>query len=285
MVSCPLPRFPDLWPLIPGSSSPLSRVKSLVLWVPTWQLDFCDFWDPLQATGSLSSCLTLPLELPPPCSSPLPPRTGSVVIPLAHIVLSALSLCLDWSTIPALSSQCPVNKLQLSAHLHLGPISCRPLTSCIVMDCQWFCDVSCWCLSPAEEVLEGSPYRKACSTDLHRLQHARVTQLIQNHICIKLISVLEEDRRRCPSALSPILHQTEWTKTQYSRVVLLHHYKLTWNIVHNNTSDFWRFSIGSIYYSFLISTFWWCILWASCFKENWVTFYLMPLCIMHYKRV
>ncbi len=29
---------------------------------------------------------------------------------------------------PAVSSQCPVNKLQLSAHLHLGPISCRSLT-------------------------------------------------------------------------------------------------------------------------------------------------------------
>ncbi len=48
---------------------------------------------------SLLSCLSLPLELPPPCSSPLPPRTGSVVIPLAHIVLSALPLCLDWFTI------------------------------------------------------------------------------------------------------------------------------------------------------------------------------------------
>ncbi len=98
-LSCPLPRFPGLWPLLPGSSSPLSQVKFLVLWVPTWQLDFCDFWDPLHATGSLLSCLSLPLELPPPCSSPLPPRTGSVVIPLAHIVLSALPLCLDWFTI------------------------------------------------------------------------------------------------------------------------------------------------------------------------------------------
>jgi len=95
-LSCPLPRFPGL---LPGSSSPLSLVKFLVLWVPTWQLDFCDFWDPLHATGSLLSCLSLPLELPPPCSSPLPPRTGSVVIPLAHIVLSALPLCLDWFTI------------------------------------------------------------------------------------------------------------------------------------------------------------------------------------------
>ncbi len=32
------------------------------------------------------------------------------------------------STLPAVSSQCPVNKLQLSIHLHLGPISCRSLT-------------------------------------------------------------------------------------------------------------------------------------------------------------
>ncbi len=32
------------------------------------------------------------------------------------------------STLPAVSSQCPVNKLQLSVHLHLGPISCRSLT-------------------------------------------------------------------------------------------------------------------------------------------------------------
>ncbi len=69
MVSSPLPRFPGLWPLLPGSISPLSRVKSLVLWVHTWQLDWCDFWDSLRATGSLSSCLTLPLELPPPCTS------------------------------------------------------------------------------------------------------------------------------------------------------------------------------------------------------------------------
>lgn len=30
-------------------------------------------------------------------------------------------------------------------------------------------------VSPAEEVLEGSPYRKSCSTDLHCLQHSRVT--------------------------------------------------------------------------------------------------------------
>lgn len=48
-------------------------------------------------------------------------------------------------------------------------------SSCILMGCQWFCDVSWRCISPAEEVLEGSPYRKACSTDLHRLQHSRVT--------------------------------------------------------------------------------------------------------------
>ncbi len=87
IVFCPLPRFPGLWPLLPGSSSPLSRVKSLVLRVPTWRLDWCDFWDSFQATGSLSSCLTLPLELPPPCSSPLPPRTGSVVISPARIVV------------------------------------------------------------------------------------------------------------------------------------------------------------------------------------------------------
>ncbi len=129
-LSCPLPIFPGLWPLLPGSSSPLSRVKSLVLWVPTWQLDWCDFWDSLQATGSLSSCLSLPLELPPPCSNLLPPWTVSVVIPLAHIVLSAMPLCLDWFTItlPAVSSPCPVNKPQLSAHLHLCPISCRSLT-------------------------------------------------------------------------------------------------------------------------------------------------------------
>ncbi len=32
------------------------------------------------------------------------------------------------STLPAVFSQCPVNKLQLSVHLHLGPISCRSLT-------------------------------------------------------------------------------------------------------------------------------------------------------------
>ncbi len=81
VLSCPLPRFPGLWLLIPGSSSPLSRVKSLVLWVSTWRLDWCDFWDPLQATGSRSSYLALPLELM--CSSPLPSRTGSVVIPPA----------------------------------------------------------------------------------------------------------------------------------------------------------------------------------------------------------
>ncbi len=92
----PLPRFPGLWPLLPGSRPPLPRVKSLVLRVPTWRLDWCDFWDSLQAT--LSSCLALPLELPPPCLSPLPSQTDSVVIPPARSVLSALPLCLDWFT-------------------------------------------------------------------------------------------------------------------------------------------------------------------------------------------
>ncbi len=129
-LSCPLPRFSGLWPLLPGSSSPLSLVKFLVLWVPTWQLDFCDFWDPLHATGSLLSCLSLPLELPPPCSSSLPPRTGSVVLSLL-CCLPCPSVWTDsLSTLPAISSQCPVNKLQLSAHLHLGPISCWSLTFC-----------------------------------------------------------------------------------------------------------------------------------------------------------
>ncbi len=33
-LSCPLPRFPGLWQLLSGSSSPLSQVKFLVLWVP-----------------------------------------------------------------------------------------------------------------------------------------------------------------------------------------------------------------------------------------------------------
>ncbi len=99
LLSCfvlPLPRFPGLWPLLPGSSSPLSRVKSLVLWVPTWQLDWCDFWDPLHATGSLSSCLTLPLELPPVLESA---TTSDRLSGHPHIVLSALPLCLDWFTI------------------------------------------------------------------------------------------------------------------------------------------------------------------------------------------
>ncbi len=105
-LSCSLPIFPSL---LPGNSSPLSQVKFLVLWVLTWRLDWCNFWDSLQATESLSSCLTLPLDLPPPRSSPLPPLTGSMVIPPARIVLSALPLCLDLLT-PHSPCCCLVNK-------------------------------------------------------------------------------------------------------------------------------------------------------------------------------
>lgn len=44
------------------------------------------------------------------------------------------------------------------------------------------------CLSkplPAQEVFESASDGKPCTPDLHRLQHARVTQLIQNHIRVE----------------------------------------------------------------------------------------------------
>ncbi len=142
VLPCPAlyPDSPASDPLLPGSSSPLSRVKSLVLWVPTWRLDWCVFWDSLQATGSLWSCLSLPLELPPPCSSPLPPRTGSVVIPPAHIVLSALPLWLDWFTSsPSLLFLVNVLSINYICPLIciLSPISCRSLTVCLLLICSW----------------------------------------------------------------------------------------------------------------------------------------------------
>jgi len=129
IVFCPVLPFTQIpWPLTATTWKQLSTLTSQVSGSVSPYLAA----RLLRSTSwSLLSCLSLPLELPPPCSSPLPPRTGSVVIPLAHIVLSALPLCLDWFTItlPAVSSQSPVNKLQLSAPLHLGPISCRSLTA------------------------------------------------------------------------------------------------------------------------------------------------------------
>ncbi len=107
-LSCPLPRFPGLWPLLPGSSSPLSQVKFLVLWVPTWQLDF---WDPLHgpccpAYPFLWSCL-----LRAPVRYYLGQAQWSSLLP----ILCCLPCPSVWtdslSTLPAVSSQCPVNKL------------------------------------------------------------------------------------------------------------------------------------------------------------------------------
>ncbi len=127
-LSCPLPRFPGLWPLLPGSSSPLSQVKFLVLWVPTWQLDFCDFWDPLHGPCCPAYLFLWSCRLRAPVRYHLGQAQWSSLLP----ILCCLPCPSVWtdslSTLPAVSSQCPVNKLRLSAHLHLGPISCRSLT-------------------------------------------------------------------------------------------------------------------------------------------------------------
>ncbi len=126
-LSCPLPRFPGLWPLLPGSSSPLSQVKFLVLWVPTWQLDF---WDPLHGPCCPAYPFLWSCRLHAPVRYHLGHAQWSSLLP----ILCCLPCPSVWtdslSTLPAVSSQCPVNKLQLSAHLHLGPISCRSLTAC-----------------------------------------------------------------------------------------------------------------------------------------------------------
>ncbi len=93
ILFCPvLPFTQILWPLTATTWKQLSTLTSQVSGSVSPYLAA----RLLRSTSwSLLSCLSLPLELPPLCSSPLPPRTGSVVIPLAHIVLSALPLCLD----------------------------------------------------------------------------------------------------------------------------------------------------------------------------------------------
>ncbi len=93
IVFCPVLPFTQIpWPLTATTWKQLSTLTSQVSGSVSPYLAA----RLLRSTSwSLLSCLSLPLELPPPCSSPLSPRTGSVVIPLAHIVLSALPLCLD----------------------------------------------------------------------------------------------------------------------------------------------------------------------------------------------
>ncbi len=100
IVFCPVLPFTQIpWPLTATTWKQLSTLTSQVSGSVSPYLA-ARLLRLLRSTSwSLLSCLSLPLELPPPCSSPLPPRTGSVVIPLAHIVLSALPLCLDWFTI------------------------------------------------------------------------------------------------------------------------------------------------------------------------------------------
>lgn len=44
---------------------------------------------------------------------------------------------------------------------------------------------------PAVEVLKGSADRESSPADLHGLQHPRVPQLIQNHIGVKVVGVLD----------------------------------------------------------------------------------------------
>ncbi len=93
IVFCPVLPFTQIpWPLTATTWKQLSTLTSQVSGSVSPYLAA----RLVRSTSwSLLSCLSLPLELPPLCSSPLPPRTGSVVIPLAHIVLSALPLCLD----------------------------------------------------------------------------------------------------------------------------------------------------------------------------------------------
>ncbi len=76
---------------------------------------------------ALSSCLTNPLELPPLRSSPLGlsghlscPHCVVCPAPLFGLIHSSLYLLFQVTVLSI--------KLQLSAQLHLGPISCRSLT-------------------------------------------------------------------------------------------------------------------------------------------------------------
>lgn len=46
---------------------------------------------------------------------------------------------------------------------------------------------------PGAEVLERSPDREAGASDLHRLQHAGVSELVQNHGLVELVRHLEAE--------------------------------------------------------------------------------------------
>ncbi len=88
----------------------------------------------LRSTASyrfpICSSLVFPLALPLLCSSLLPTWTVSVVIlPACYCVVCNALFGLLHSSLSLLSLvYCLVNKKHLSAHLHLGLISCRALT-------------------------------------------------------------------------------------------------------------------------------------------------------------
>ncbi len=93
IVSCHFPRIPGLFPESGELSTLTSQVSGSVSpYLAARLVRLLRFTSSYRAPDS---CLILPLELPPPGSSPLPPGTGSVVIPPARIVLCALPLCLD----------------------------------------------------------------------------------------------------------------------------------------------------------------------------------------------
>lgn len=48
--------------------------------------------------------------------------------------------------------------------------------------------------TPAAEVLERSPHGEAGASDLDRLQHAGISELVQNQRLVELVRHLEADR-------------------------------------------------------------------------------------------
>lgn len=60
---------------------------------------------------------------------------------------------------------------------------------------QYILWVFCW---PAVEVLKGSTDRKSSPANLHSFQHPRVSQLVQDHIRIKLVGLLLMTNNKTP---------------------------------------------------------------------------------------
>lgn len=71
--------------------------------------------------------------------------------------------------------------------------------------------------TPEAKVLERSPDREASASNLHRLQHAGISELVQNHCLVKLVGHLErkneEQRLNDVSVLKFVITSTCMLKT------------------------------------------------------------------------